>query len=127
VRFRDTVVRVGTIACFAGGAAVGALVAPPQKFVTTLGAEWIARAVAAAAAFSALLFLLNVIDHGVIQALSPRAFSTRSIDWPDPRTPEDDLRQEVREITRLVGKLSDEVERLERRLEIVERRRWRRR
>lgn len=81
---RELVVRVGTIGCFGGGAAVGAFVPVSQKLDAAIGAEWIVRAAQAFATFLALLCLLTVFDNGVIQAKLPRAFSTRSLAWADP-------------------------------------------
>src|SRR5919198_2713100 len=81
---RANVVRVGTIGCFGGGAAVGALVPVPQKFEAAVGADWVIRAAQAFATFLALLCLLTVFDNGVIQARLPRAISTRSLAWADP-------------------------------------------
>jgi hypothetical protein len=139
VDVRKLVVRVGTIGCFGGGAAVGALVPVPPKADTALATEWIVRAAQAFSAFVILLFLLNVVDRGVIQAMSPRAFSTRSLVWPDPVggehtirvvdvTPlESDLRQEVRDLHRVVAELAEAVERVQLRMDVIERRRWWRR
>jgi hypothetical protein len=86
-----------------------------------------------------LLFLLTVVDRGVIQAKSPHAFSTRSLAWAEPvagaRTIgvvdvtrlESDLRQEIRDLKRFVAELAEAVERVERGMDLVERRRWWRR
>jgi hypothetical protein len=138
VNVRELVVRVGTIGCFGGGAAVGTLVAVPHAG-TPDATEWILRALEAFGTFVGLLFLLTVVDHGVIQAKSPRAFSTRSLAWSDPvagaRTIgvvdvtrlESDLRQEVRDLNRVVGEFAEAVKRVERRMDVIERRRWWRR
>jgi hypothetical protein len=138
VNVRELVVRVGTIGCFGGGAAVGTLV-PVPHVGTPLATEWILRALEAFGTFVVLLFLLTVVDRGVIQAKSPHAFSTRSVTWADPiagaRTIgvvdvtrlESDVRQEVRDLNRIVAELAEAVKRLERRLDVVERRRWWRR
>jgi hypothetical protein len=138
VNVRQLVVRVGTIGCFGGGAAVGALVSVPHAG-TPLGTEWILRAVEAFGTFVVLVFLLTVVDHGVIQAKSPRAFSTRSLAWADPVAGahtigvvdvtrlESDLRQEVRDLNRVVAELAEAVERVQHRMDLVERRRWWRR
>ena len=138
VDVRELVVRVGTMGCFGGGAAVGTFVPVPYAG-TPLAAEWILRALEALGTFVVLLFLLAVVDRGVIQAKSPHAFSTRSVAWTDPvagaRTIgvvdvtrlEGDLRQEVRDLNRVVAELAEAVKRLERRMDVVERRRWWRR
>jgi hypothetical protein len=136
VDVRELVVRVGTIGCFGGGAAVGAFVPPPQKFEAAIGAEWLVRAAQAFATFLALLCLLTAFDKGVIQARLPRAFSTRSLAWGDPVAEErtigvvdigqleSDLRLEVRNLHRAVAELAEAVERIQRRMDVVERRRW---
>ena len=136
---RANVVRVGTIGCFGGGAAVGALVPVPQKFEAAVGTEWIVRAAQAFGTLLGLLCLLAILDYGVIQGISPRAFSTRSLAWPAPvgneRTigrvvvtqHESDLRQEVRDLQRVVAELAEAVERVQDRMDMVERRRWWRR
>ena len=133
------VVRVGTIGCFGGGAAVGALFHVPQKFEAAVGTEWIVRAAPAFGTLLGLLCLLAILDYGVIQGISPRAFSTRSLAWPAPvdngRTigpvvgtrHESDLRQEVRDLKRAVAELAEAVERVQGRMDMVERRRWWRR
>jgi hypothetical protein len=138
VDVRELVVRVGTIGCFGGGAAVGTFVPVPHAG-TPLATEWIIRAVEAFGTFVVLLFLLTVVDRGVIQAKSPHAFSTRSLAWADPVAGahtigvvdvtrlESDLRQEVRDLNRVVAELSDAVERVERRMDVIELRRWWRR
>ena len=138
VNVRELVVRVGTIGCFGGGAAVGTLVSVPHAD-TPLATEWVLRALEAFGTFVVLVFLLTVVDRGVIQAKSPHAFSTRSVAWADPvagaRTIgvvdmtrlESDLRQEVRDLNRVVAELAEAVKRLERRIDVVERRRWWRR
>jgi hypothetical protein len=61
VKVRKLVVRVGTIGCFGGGAAVGTLVPVPHAD-TPLAAEWILRALEAFGTFVVLLFLLTVVD-----------------------------------------------------------------
>lgn len=136
VNVQELVVRVGTIGCFAGGAAVGALAPVPQKFEAAAGADWVVRAVQAFATFLALLCVLTAFENGVIKARLPRAFSTRSLAWPDPVTagrtievvdigqPESDLRLKVRKLDAAVTELADSVERIQRRLDAVERRRW---
>jgi hypothetical protein len=136
VDVRELVVRIGTIGCYGGGAAVGAFVPVPQKFDAAIGAEWLVRAAQAFATFLALLCLLTVFDNGVIQARLPRAVSTRSLAWADPVAAErtigvvdtgqleTDLRLEVRTLHRAVAELAEAVERIERRMDAVERRRW---
>jgi hypothetical protein len=138
VNVRELVVRVGTIGCFGGGAAVGTLVPVPHAG-TPDATEWILRALEAFGTFVVLLFLLTVVDRGVIQGKSPHAFSTRSLAWADPiagaRTIgvvdvtrlESDLRQEIRDLNRIVAELAGAVKRIERRMDVVERRRWWRR
>jgi hypothetical protein len=133
------VVRVGTVGCFGGGAAVGALVPVPQKFEAAVGTEWIVRAAQAFGTFLGLLCLLAIFHYGVIQGILPRVVSTRLLSWPAPvgdgRTigpvvvtqHESDLGQEVRDLKRVVAELAEAVERVQRRLDIVERRRWWRR
>jgi hypothetical protein len=137
VNVRELVVRVGTIGCFGGGAAVGTLVSVPHA--DPLAMEWILRAVKAFGTFVVLVFLLTVVDRGVIQAKSPHAFSTRSVAWADPVTGartigvvdvtrlESDLRQEVRDLNGVVAELAEAVKRLKHRMDVVERRRWWRR
>jgi hypothetical protein len=136
---RANVVRVGTIGCFGGGAAVGALVPVPQKFEAVVGTEWIVRAAQAFGTLLGLLCLLAILHYRVIQGILPRAFSTRSLAWPAPvdngRTigpvvvthHESDLRQEVRDLKAVVAELAQAVERLQARMDMVERRRWWRR
>ena len=68
---RANIVRVGTIGCFGGGAAVGALVPVPQKFDAAVGAEWIVRAAQAFGTLLGLLCLLAILDYGVIQGILP--------------------------------------------------------
>jgi hypothetical protein len=138
VNIEGIVVRVGTIGCFGGGAAVGALAPVPRKFDAAVGTEWIVRA---AQAFGSLLglCLLAILDYGVIQGILPRVFSTRLLSWPAPvgngRTiepvvvtqPASDLQQEVRDLKAVVAKLAEAVERVQDRMDKVERRRWWRR
>jgi hypothetical protein len=139
VNIEGIVVRVGTIGCFGGGAAVGALAPVPRKFDAAVGTEWIVRAAQAFGTLLGLLCLLAILDYGVIQGILPRVFSTRLLSWPAPvsngRTMEpvivtlheSDLQQEVRDLKRVVAELAEAVERIQRRMDIVERRRWWRR
>jgi hypothetical protein len=132
---RENVVRVGTIGCFGGGAAVGALVPVPQKFETAVGTEWIIRAVQAFGTLVGLLCLLAIFHYGVIQGILPRVFSTRLLSWPAPvgngRTMGSVVvtqhESDLRDLKRIVAELAEAVERVQRRLDIVERRRWWRR
>ena len=139
VDIEGIVVRVGTIGCFGGGAAVGALVPVPRKFDAALGAEWIVRAAQAFGTLLGLLCLLAIVDYGVIQGILPRVFSTRLLAWPAPvgngptigpvlvTRHESDLRQEVRDLKAVVAELEEAVERVQARMDMVERRRWWRR
>jgi hypothetical protein len=142
VAAQANVVRVGTIGCFGGGAAVGALVPVPQKFEAAGGTEWIVRAAQAFGTLLGLLCLLcllAILHYGVIQGILPRVFSTRLLEWPAPvgneRTigpvvvtwHESDLRQEVRDLKAVVAELAEAVELVQGRMDMVERRRWWRR
>jgi hypothetical protein len=119
------VVRVGTIGCFGGGAAVGALVPVPQKFEAAVGTEWIVRAAQAFGTLLGLLCLLAILHYGVIQGILPRSFSTRSLAWPAVVPgQEGDLRPELRDLKMVVAELVEAVERIQSRLDRVERRRW---
>jgi hypothetical protein len=139
VNIEGIVVRVGTIGCFGGGATVGALAPVPRKFDAAVGTEWIVRAAQAFGTLLGLLCLLAIFDYGVIQGILPRVFSTRLLSWPAPvgdgRTMgpvavtrhESDPWQEVRGLKAVVAELAEAVERVQARMDMLERRRWWRR
>jgi hypothetical protein len=105
VNVREFVVRVGTIGCFGGGAAVGALVPVPQKFEAAFGADWVVRAVQAFAWADPLAagHTIGVVDIGQLES---------------------DLQLEVRKLNGAVAEPAEAVERIQRRMDAVERRRW---